>query len=205
MPVRRFIVTVLLLWGTLSLGWAAQNGAPRARIVQNQAQDRSARPFRKLQRQRGANQRQAMGVSPRFFDRLLKMPAEERQQFLRDHPRFQRLPARQREQIQERLRRLSQMPRPERDRVLERYRLFDRLPSDKQSDARAIYQRWQQLPEGRRPVLLDEYDDLRESTPEERGSRLDSKEFRDEFSEEERRILTDLSGLLPDSTGPGRY
>jgi hypothetical protein len=203
MQVLRFILAILMLLAPLSQGWAAQTRA-RARIVQNQGQDRPARPARKLSRRGGLNQRQATGVSPRFFDQLLKMPAAERQQFLRQHPRFQRLPAREREQIQQRLRRLSQMPQPRRDSALERYRLFDRLPRERQAEARAIYQRWQRLPQGRRSVLLDEYDGLRDSTPDARESRLDSKEFRDEFSDDERQILMDLSGLLSEQTSPGR-
>ena len=85
MQVLRFIVTILLLLAPLSHGWAAQTRA-RARIVQNQTQDRPARPLRNLPRRRGLNQRQTTGVNPRFFDQLLKMPAAERQQFLREHP-----------------------------------------------------------------------------------------------------------------------
>ncbi|MDA1314840.1 MAG: DUF3106 domain-containing protein [Acidobacteria bacterium] len=203
MQVQRFIVMAALLLTLLSHGWAAQTSA-RARIVQNQTQDRRARLLRKLPGRRGANQRQASGVSPKFFDQLLKMPASERQQFLRRHPRFQHLPAREREAIQQRLRRLSQMPPSQRDGALERYRLFDRLPRERQSEARAIFQRWQRLPQERRSVLLDEYDGLRESPLDAREDRFSSKEFTDEFSDEERRILMDLSGLLPGRPGPGQ-
>ena len=199
MPIRRLIVTVLLLLVPVSYGWAAQTRA-RAHIVQNTARDQPGRSLRKLPR-RGVNKRRSMRMGPKFFDRLMKMPAARRRKFLQENSRFQRLPPRQRQQIEQRLGRLSRMPKPQRERALERYRLFDRLPRQKQSEARAIYQRWQQLPQGRRTILLDEYDGLRESTPDARQNRFRSKEFSDEFSEEEQQVLMDLSDLLPERAG----
>ncbi len=199
MSIRHLIAAALLLLLPASSGWAAQKPVrARAQIVQNTPQDRRGqRPLRKRPRRPGLTKRQQMRITPRLFERLVKMPPGQRRSFLQEHPRLRRLPARQRQEIQQRLRRLSRMPRPQRDRALERYRLFDRLPREKQSEARAIYQDWQRLAQHRRTDLLDEYDSLRESPPDSRQERFSSREFRDKFSDEEQQILKDLSGLFP--------
>ena len=201
MRVIGLIVAALVL--TLPNSVWAQGSRARAHVVQNSGNrakaGAGARAMRKLPR-RGVNKRQSMRVGPRFFDRLMKMPAPQRRKFLQENPRFRRLPARQRQQIEQRLRRFDQMEPAQREKALERYRLFDRLPRDKQLEARTIYQKWRQLPQGRRSVLLDEYDGLRESGPDARRDRLDSKEFSDAYSDKEQQILRDLSGLLPERT-----
>jgi hypothetical protein len=202
MPIRCLITATLLLLLPASSGWAAQKQVrTRAQIVQNTPRKgRDQRPRRKTQRRPRLTKRQQMRITPRLFERLAKMPPGQRRSFLQEHPRFGRLPARQRQEIQQRLHRLSQMPRPQRDRALERYRLFDRLPREKQSEARAVYQDWQRLAQHRRSNLLDEYDSLRESHPDARQERFNSREFRDKFSDEEQQILKDLSGLFPEPT-----
>ena len=199
MRVAGLIIAVLLL--ALPNDVWAQGARARTHIVQNSGARGKAgagpRVVRKRPR-RGVKNRRPMRVGPNFFDRLMKMPAPERRKFLRENPRFQRMPARQRQQIEQRLRRLGQMKPAQRERVLERYRLFDRLPREKQAEARTIYQQWQQLPRGRRSVLLDEYDGLRAAGAAARQDRLQSKEFSDAYSDEEQKILRDLSGLLPE-------
>lgn len=201
MRVFGLIVAVLLL-ALPNSAWAQGAGA-RTHMVQNNGgrgkAGTGARALRKRPR-RGVNKRQAMRVGPKFFDQLIKMPAPERQKFLQENQRFGRLPARQRQQIEQRLRRFDQMEPAQREKALERYRLFDRLPRDKQVEARTIYQQWQRLPRGRRSVLLDEYDGLRDSGPAARRDRLDSKEFSKTYSDEEQKVLRDLSGLLPERT-----
>lgn len=204
MRVAGLIVAVLLL--ALPNEVWAQGARARTHIVQDSGGARGkagqgARAVRKRPR-RGAKNRRPMRVGPNFFDRLMKMPAPERQKFLRENPRFGRLPARQRQQIQQRLRRLDQLEPAQRAKVLERYRLFDRLPRQKQAEARTIYQQWQRLPQDRRSVLLDEYDGLRDSGPAARRDRLDSKEFSSTYSDKEQKILRDLSGLLPERPRP---
>lgn len=197
MRVMGLIVAVLLL--TLPNSVCAQGTRARTRVVQNNGGPGKAgvRPPRKRPR-RGVKKRQATLVGPQFFDRLMKMPAPERRKFLQENPRLGRLPARQRQQIEQRLRRFDQMEPTQREKALERYRLFDRLPRGKQAETRTIYQQWQQLPQGRRSVLLDEYDGLRDSGSDARRNRLNSKEFSKAYSDEEQRILRDLSGLLPE-------
>ncbi len=205
MRVIGLIVAVLLLALPNSV-WA-QGTRTRTRIVQNSGGRGKAGPGARALRKRprrGVDKRQSMRVGPKFFDRLMKMPVPERRRFLRENPRFGRLPARQRQQIEQRLRRFDQMEPAQREKALERYRLFDRLPRDRQTEARTIYQQWQRLPQGRRSVLLDEYDGLRDSGPAARRDRMDSKVFSKTYSDEEQKVLRDLSGLLPERTQRAR-
>jgi hypothetical protein len=126
------------------------------------------------------------------------MPPQQRRRALQSD-RFRSLPPAQQRRIENRIQRLSQLPRDQQQQVLERFRLFDQLPPEKQTQARQVYRRWRAIPEGRRAVLLEEFDGIRDADLDARQARFDAKEFQSSYSDEERRVLQDLAGLLPDA------
>jgi hypothetical protein len=130
-----------------------------------------------------------------LVDRLMHMTPDEQRDFMRNSPRFHRLPPRQQEIIQRRLEEFNKLPPTQREALRERYELFQQLPPEKQDRARALFRQWNQQPADRRPELRKELRQLREATPEERKLRLESEEFRNRFSEEEREILRGLVEL----------
>jgi hypothetical protein len=130
-----------------------------------------------------------------LVDRLMHMTPDEQRDFMRNNPRFHRLPPRQQQSIQRRLEEFNKMPPAKREALRERYELFQQLPPEKQDRARALFRQWNQQPADRRPELRKELRQLREATAEERKLRLESEEFRNRFSEEERDILQGLVEL----------
>ena len=130
-----------------------------------------------------------------LVEHLMSMSPEEQQEFMRNDPRFQHLPSRQQENIQRRLEEFNKLPPTQRETLRERYELFQQLSPEQQDRARALYRQWHEQPAGRRRELRQEFQHLREATPEERKLRLESPEFRARFSEAERDLLRGLVDL----------
>ncbi|MEX2263922.1 MAG: DUF3106 domain-containing protein [Bryobacteraceae bacterium] len=130
------------------------------------------------------------------IDRFNQLSPEKKRQVLK------RLPPERKRLFEERLERYNRLAPEDRDRLREHYETFRRLPPEKQDEARRLFGRFQDLPAARRNPVRKELAKLRELPPEERQSRLDSEEFRDEYSAGERKLLKDLSEIL--SRQPGQ-
>lgn len=93
--------------------------------------------------------------------------------------------------------RLQKMPPKDRARLEQRYQNFQKLPPAEQERARGAFRRFQELPEERRAKVRTAWNRLQEMPPEDRKMLLASPQFSNRFTEQERRILTDLAGTLP--------
>jgi hypothetical protein len=101
-------------------------------------------------------------------NRLMKMSPEEREKVLGNLP-----PAR-RQALEQRLARLDQLP-PEQKAELDRR-----------------FQEFQKLPPVRRQAVRDELQTLRGLRPVERRARINSPEFREQYSPEEIQLMRDV-------------
>jgi len=99
------------------------------------------------------------------LQRLAQMTPQQRQKAL------SRLPPERRARIEEELDRLEKLPPDQRARLLQRYDEFQGLPRDRQAAVRSELQALRKLPT---PQLRD---------------RLNSPEFKQQFSPEEQRLL----------------
>jgi hypothetical protein len=133
-----------------------------------------------------------------LVDHLMSLSPDEQRDFMQHDRRFQRLPPRQQENIQRRIEEFNKLPAARREALRERYELFRQLPPERQDRARALYRQWSRQREDRRQEMRREFRHLREATPEERKLRMESDEYRDRFSEEERGLLQGLVDLLPE-------
>jgi hypothetical protein len=181
---------------------AAQAERRAAAQALRQAETQPTRTANQLRRSSPAGAKTApyrgAAQEARFIERLLQMPPAQRRRALQSE-RFRRLPPGQQRRIENRIQRLSQLPPDQQQQVLERFRLFDQLPPEKQTQARQVYRRWRAIPDGRRAVLLEEFDGIRDADPDTRRARFDAAEFQKSYSDEERRVLQDLAALLPDA------
>jgi Protein of unknown function (DUF3106) len=123
----------------------------------------------------------------RMLDRLNRMSPEQRERFLRD------LPPERRNRIERQLERYSELSPEDRQRLRDRYQRFRQLPPDKQAEVRRLFRRFSGLPPARRPEIRREFIRLRSMSDSARRSRLESEEFRQIYSREERRLLEDLA------------
>ena len=124
------------------------------------------------------------------LDRWNQMTPEQRQRALA------KLPPERRKRIQNRIEEFNRLPKEQQQQLRERYHQFLQLPPEKQDLVRKEIRQFNQLPDERRQTLTKEFEQLRGMPDAERKSRLDSEDYKNKFSPEERQILQDLSGSL---------
>ncbi|HBY63484.1 MAG TPA: hypothetical protein DEH78_26975 [Solibacterales bacterium] len=124
---------------------------------------------------------------PTPIERWQQMSPEERQKAL------DRLPPERRKMMEERLREYRQLSEDEQARLSSQYEEFRKLPPRRQREMRRLFQEFRELPMERRRVVRRELEQLRGLAPGERKSRLASGEFRERFSESERRLIEGMA------------
>jgi hypothetical protein len=125
------------------------------------------------------------------IDRWNQMSPEERERELA------KLPPERARQIRERIRRYNQLPPREKQALREGYRKFSQLPPEKQEIVRQSLRDFRQLPLERRPLVRGEIGRLRALPEAQRGARMNSEEFRSQFSPRERQIIVNITEYLP--------
>ncbi|MCC7496568.1 MAG: DUF3106 domain-containing protein [Bryobacterales bacterium] len=107
------------------------------------------------------------------------------------------LPPERQRILQERFDRLDRMPEPQRSCLEQRFERFRSLPSDQQQKIREAYRRMRELPPGERRMVHREYRYLAALPANERQARIESEEFRNRYTSEERSLLADLITAMP--------
>jgi Protein of unknown function (DUF3106) len=124
------------------------------------------------------------------IDRWNQMTPQEREKELA------KLPPAQARLIRERIRRFNQLPPEEKEALRKRYQRFAELPPAKREIVRWSLRQFRQLPLARRRMVRDAVNSLRALPPDQRAARLDSKEFRSQFSPLEQQIIRNISDDL---------
>jgi len=124
------------------------------------------------------------------LERFRKMGPAERKRLLES------LPPERRKQIEERLERYEKMPPAQKELLERRYERFRALGPEKQESLRRAWRRFEEFPAERKAELRQEWVHLRALPKEERHARMNSGEFRERYSSEERQVLEEVSGLL---------
>jgi uncharacterized protein DUF3106 len=122
-----------------------------------------------------------------LIERLNSMSPEQRKRAL------DRLPPERRERVQRRLDNYNALSPEAKERLREEYQQFQKLPVERQDSIRRSFRQLVALPQDRKPVVRREVVRLRQLTPEDRASKMDSDDFRSRFSESERQIIRDLA------------
>ena len=125
------------------------------------------------------------------IDRWNQMSPEERERELA------KLPPERAQQIRERIRRFNQLPPQVKQALRERYQKFSQLSPDRQETVRRSVRQFRQLPQERRPLVRREIGQLRALPEAERSARMNSEEFRGQFSPQEQQIIRDITDYLP--------
>lgn len=125
------------------------------------------------------------------IERLNRMTPEERQRAL------DRLPANRRARVEERLNRLNSLTPEQRERLRGQYEEFQKLAPEKQEAARRAFRDLNQLPMDRKRAVRRAVMRVRNMTPQERNSTIESDTFRSRFSDSERQIVRDLAETPP--------
>jgi hypothetical protein len=123
---------------------------------------------------------------PAAIERFNNLPPGQRERLL------ERLPPERRREFESRVERYNRLSPAEKERLRESYDRFSQLPPDRRDEARRVFARFRLLPEERQALIQAEIHHLGKMTPEARQDYVDSQEFRDKFSPEERRIIRDF-------------
>ncbi len=179
--VEAGVLATVWLW-TVPVAAHGAFGGPR-NPAHAQARGRANKP---------AGKKNANGeLGPAPIEQLRNMSPEERRRFLDSLP-----PAR-RQRLQQRLNQYEQLPPQERQRLQRTYEKFQQLTPERQEAMRQGFRGFSQLPPDRRQALREEMRNLRSMSPAERRKRVDSREFREQYSSEERGIMDQMTQLAP--------
>jgi phage-related protein len=193
----RHAVTMTIVCGLVFLVpvaiWAqAANPKPPHNPPKNAA--KNAAPPRKNPPPPAGAGRQTGGQTPgaQTLQRLSRMKPAEREKALAN------LPPDRRQQVLKRLQDYESLTPEARARATAQLNRLNSLPPQKQNQVRRSLQQLQQLPEERKASVGAELDRLGAMSPDERTERMKSEEFQSKYSPEERRMMGNISQVLPE-------
>jgi Protein of unknown function (DUF3106) len=147
--------------------------------------------------QHGARMQQPTQHLPQWFQQHQSMPPQAQQRALRKEPGYRRLPPEEQRRISDRLRQLDAMPPAQRQRTLQRVETWERLTPTQRRQVRTAVQQVSRLPYPRQQMLHKKFRDLCRMPPDQRAAEMNSPQFRSEFSDHERGMLSTLMSIQP--------
>ncbi|MBM3763399.1 MAG: DUF3106 domain-containing protein [Acidobacteria bacterium] len=126
-----------------------------------------------------------------LIERLNDMTPSERQRVLNCMPRARR------EMLERRINNWNKIDPAAKEKLRREFALLQQLPPERQDAARRTLRQISDLPEDRRKAVRAAIHHLRQQTAEMQQRKTSSRAFRERFSEEERKLVTDAVSLLP--------
>ena len=123
------------------------------------------------------------------------MTPEQQRRALENDPRFRNLPPQQQQRYREQLDRFNHLPSEQQNRVLNRMQTWERLSPEQRSQVRQFHQQMQQLPPARQQAVRNAIQSLRAMPPDARQRMIESPDFQNHFSPQERDMLDKASRL----------
>jgi hypothetical protein len=122
---------------------------------------------------------------------------EQQQRALENEPGFRSLPPGTQQNVMSRLNRLNTMPEQQRERVIQRNEFMERMTPDQRGNVRNAMGQLGSLPIDRRRMVSRSFRELRNMPPQDRNAILNSPQYRQQFSDEERGTLGNLLAVSP--------
>lgn len=181
------VLSTLPAWA-LAAGWQKSAARP----------GRSAAPPASSQESANSYQFQPKGPGPHRGDWLRKygnLPPSQQEQQLKQEPAFQKLPPDKQNQLLDRLRNFNSQPPEKKAQILDRMETFEHMTPQQQANARNLFQRYHNLPEDQRAKVSQAYRRLRGMPPDARNQVINSEEFRNNYTDEQRELLRGMTDL----------
>jgi len=124
-------------------------------------------------------------------------PVQEQERTLRNDPNFTRLPQGDQQRLLQQLHRVDQMPEDQRQRRLGRAEMLEHLSPRDRMQVNDSFRRMNMLPGDRRSALSNAFRDLRAVPLDQRPTVLNSSRYQNQFSPEERGMLSDMLRVEP--------
>src|SRR5580658_7228290 len=135
------------------------------------------------------------GHAGNWLRRYKDLPPAQQRRALENDPQFRRLPPQQQARLLNRLQHFSSLPPQQQERMLNRMETWEHLTPDQKERARQVFQRFKQLPPDRRQAVNRAIREMRGLTPEQRDQLINSEQYRNSFSLQERVILSGAAHL----------
>jgi hypothetical protein len=142
------------------------------------------------------------GHAGNWLRRYKDLPPAQQRRALENDPQFRRLPPQQQARLRNRLQHFSSLPPQQQERVLNRMETWEHLTPNQKQQARQLFQQFKQLPPDRRQAVNRAIRSMRGLTPGQRDQLINSDQYRNAFSPQERSILSAASHL-PLAPGDG--
>lgn len=125
-----------------------------------------------------------------LIERFNDMTPTERQRVLN------RMPRARREMLERRINNWNKIDSVAKGKLRKEFALLQQLPPERQDAARRTLRQISDLPEDRRKAVRAAIHHLRQQIAEIQQRKTSSRAFREHFSEEERKLVTDAISLL---------
>ncbi|HXB62467.1 MAG TPA: DUF3106 domain-containing protein [Acidobacteriaceae bacterium] len=122
---------------------------------------------------------------------------EEQQQALAEEPGFKSLPPEQQQRMLNRLAQLNSMPPEQRQRTIDHIEQMERLTPYQRQQVRGAMAELGNLPPDQRRAVARTFHEFRTMPPEQRQQIMNSPEYQQQFSDQERGTLNDLMAVDP--------
>lgn len=131
------------------------------------------------------------GAARAPIDEFIRMSPEERQKALAN------LPPERAEKLRKQLSDYNNMTPQQQAAAREQLNAFRNLPPERQEKLRKAFSKFSGEPADRQQEMRQELNRLRGLPEADRKARLNSPEFKDRFNNNERKIVREMSDLLP--------
>jgi hypothetical protein len=125
------------------------------------------------------------------------MSPQDQERALRKEPGFNQLPQQTQQRMMQRLDRLNSMPPEQRERVLQRGEVMERMSPQQRMQVRGAMGQLSSLPDDRRRAVARSWRELRGLPAAQQNQILNSPQYRQQFSDEERGTLGNLLSVSP--------
>ena len=136
-----------------------------------------------------------------WLRRYGSLPPNQQEQQLQRDPTFRSLPPDKQNHLMDRLRKFDSQPPEKKQQILDRMETFEHMTPQQQTTARNLFQRYRALPDDQRTKVSQGYHRLRGMPPEAQQRLLNSDEFRNNYTDEQRALLRGMTDL---NVGPTR-
>ncbi|WP_047488925.1 DUF3106 domain-containing protein [Terriglobus sp. TAA 43] len=122
---------------------------------------------------------------------------QQQQKALQKEPGFNQLPQQTQQRMEDRLNRLNSMPPQQREKVIQRGEAMERLSPQQRVQVRGAMGQLSALPDDRRRAVARTFRELRSMPPEQQNQMLNSPQYHQQFSDQERGTLGNLLSVSP--------
>lgn len=138
------------------------------------------------------------GPGPHRGDWLRKymtLPPHQQEQQLRRDPGFQSLSPERQNHLLDRLRNFNSQSPQKKAQILNRMETFEHMSPQQQEHARSLFNQYRNLPEDQKDKVSQAYRRLRGMPPSARSDLLNSDEFKNNYTPEQRDLLKGMTDL----------